>query len=115
VRRPAIADPDQAKQAARSLSAPEARTVDPMTSSASRSEPAREDAARRLLERVRLRAEANEAVGILQIWHACRRDQARDDLDVTGTAEGQEGEARRIIAVVNDAADGRADPDARWD
>jgi hypothetical protein len=86
-----------------------------MTLPGAHSEPAREDAARRLLERVRLRAEANEAVGILQIWHACRRDQARDDLAGTGTAEGQEGEARRIIAVVNDAADGRADPDARWD
>ncbi|MEV4049785.1 hypothetical protein AB0J55_01255 [Amycolatopsis sp. NPDC049688] len=79
------------------------------------SEQEREAAARRLLARVRLLAEASEAVGILQVWHACRRDQARDDLDVTGTAAGQEAEARRIIAVVDDAAANRADPDARWD
>ncbi|WP_143263934.1 hypothetical protein [Amycolatopsis kentuckyensis] len=73
----------------------------------------REATARHLLARVRLRAEASEAVGILQVWHACRRDQARADLAVT--TDGQDTEARRIIAVVDDAADGRADPDARWD
>ncbi|WP_290056841.1 hypothetical protein [Amycolatopsis solani] len=74
-----------------------------------------EEAARRLLARTELRAAANEAVGILQVWYACRREQARDELDVTGTAAGQEVEARRIIAVVDAAANGRADPDAGWD
>lgn len=75
--------------------------------------PRPEDAARRLLARTELRAAENEAVGVLQVWHACRREEARDELDVTGTAAGQEVEARRIIAVVDADAHGRADPD--WD
>ncbi|GAB3158442.1 hypothetical protein [Amycolatopsis sp. NPDC004378] len=74
-----------------------------------------EEVARRLLTRTELRAAENEAVGILQVWHDCRREQARDELDVTGTAAGQEVEARRIIAVVDADANGRADPDAGWD
>ncbi|MEV6873370.1 hypothetical protein [Amycolatopsis sp. NPDC051128] len=75
----------------------------------------REETALRLLAGTRQRAAANEAVGILQVWHACAREQARDDLDVTGTTAGREVEARRIIAVIDAAATGRADPDARWD
>ncbi|MEV4150097.1 hypothetical protein AB0J40_41020 [Amycolatopsis sp. NPDC049691] len=74
-----------------------------------------EQAAHRLLSHLMQRTAASEAVGILQVWHAYPREQARDDLDVTGTPAGREAEARRIIAVVDNAADARADRDAHWD
>lgn len=73
-----------------------------------------EQAARRLLERTRQRAARNEAVGILQAWQACGRQQARDDLDDAHGLAGPDAEARRVIAVVDAAADGRADPDGDW-
>jgi hypothetical protein len=73
-----------------------------------------EQAARRLLERTAQRAALNEAVGILQAWQACGRQQARDDLDHAHGLAGQDAEARRVIAVVDAAADGRADPDGDW-
>jgi hypothetical protein len=68
-----------------------------------------------LLARLRQRAAVSEAVGILQVWHACGQQQARADLYAEFRASGPSGEAARIIAVVDAAADGRADPDATWD
>lgn len=70
--------------------------------------------ARRLLARLALRTRRNEGVGILQAWHICARQQARDELAEHGRAE-QDTEAQRMIAVVDATANGRADPDARWD
>lgn len=80
-----------------------------------RSEPGREVAARRLLERLRRRAVLNNGVGIVQIWNVCGQQQARADLTAGHGRSGQDGAARRMIAVVNATAEGRADPDAGWD
>lgn len=75
----------------------------------------REETARRLLDRMRLRTALNEAVGILQVWHVCEQQQARDHLLTDNGAAGQDAEADRMIAVVDAAADNREDPDATWD
>jgi hypothetical protein len=71
--------------------------------------------ARRLLARLTLHTTFNEGVGILQTWNTCEQQQARDQLLSEHGCAGQDAEARRMVAVVDDAADGRADPDARWD
>jgi hypothetical protein len=86
-----------------------------VTTAAGKSHSGREAAAGRLVERLLLRAELNNGVGILQVWNVCGQQQARTDLVADHGQTGQDGEARRMIAVVNAAADGRADPDARWD
>ena len=75
----------------------------------------REEAARRLQDRTRLRAALNEGVGILQVWNVCEQQQARDQLLAGNGAAGQDAEADRMIAVVDTVADNRADPDANWD
>lgn len=75
----------------------------------------REESARRLPNRIRLRTALNEGVGILQIWNACEQQQARDQLRTDNGTCGQDAEANRMIAVVDAAADNRADPDAAWD
>ena len=80
-----------------------------------RSEEERENAARSLVERVRRRAELNEAIGILQAWSGCGEQQARSDMHAHHGISGQHVEASRMIAVVNADADGRADPDVRWE
>jgi hypothetical protein len=67
------------------------------------------------MERLRRRAELNNGVGIMQIWNECGRQQARADLVAEHGQAGQDAEAQRVIAVVDAAADGRSDPDARWD
>ena len=72
----------------------------------------RAERAQLLEERMRLRTALHEGVGILRVWHLCGRQQARDQLDVP---EGRDVAAARVIAAVNAAADGRADPDATWD
>ena len=74
----------------------------------------REESARRLLGRMRLRAALNEGVGILQVWNVCEQKQARDQLLADNGPSGQDAEADRMIAVVDAAADNRADPDATW-
>jgi hypothetical protein len=76
------------------------------------SEQCRAESARRLQERIRLRTALYEGVGILRVWHTCGQQHAHDQLDVP---EGRDVEAARVIAAVNAAADGRADPDATWD
>jgi hypothetical protein len=71
-----------------------------------------EQGARRLQERMRRRTAVHEGVGILRVWHICGQQHARDQLDVP---EGRDAAAARVIAAVNDDAEGRADPDATWD
>jgi hypothetical protein len=83
-----------------------------MTSTGDR---AREAAARRLLERLRQRVVLSEGVGILQTWHLCGQQEARDDLRAVHGRAGQDTEATRIVAVVDADADGRMDPDGRWE
>jgi citrate lyase beta subunit len=68
--------------------------------------------AKELLERLRTRTEVNRAIGILQVWNACDRGRAVEHLRVDREYRGQ---ARRMIAVVDAAADGRTDPDTRLD
>jgi hypothetical protein len=63
---------------------------------------------------MRLRTALNEGVGILQVWQVCEQQQARDRLLTDNGTSGQDAEADRMIAVVNAAADNRADPDATW-
>jgi hypothetical protein len=75
----------------------------------------REESARRLLDRMRLRTALNEGVGILQVWNVCEQQQARDQLRADNGAAGQDAEADRMIAVVDAAAENRTDPDANWD
>jgi len=75
----------------------------------------REAAARRLLERLRQRVVLSEGVGILQTWHLCGQQEARDDLRAVHGRTGQNTEATRMIAAVDADADGRADPDGSWD
>jgi hypothetical protein len=75
----------------------------------------REEVARLLVERLRQRAVLNEAVGILQVWRGCDQQQARDDMHTDHGTTGQHAEARRMIAVVNAEANGRTDPDVRWE
>ncbi len=75
----------------------------------------RAEAARLLLERLRLRTALNEGVGILQVWNVCPQQQARAQLLADNGAAGQDAEANRMIAVVDAVADNRADPDADWD
>jgi hypothetical protein len=75
----------------------------------------REETAGRLLGDVHRRASLGEAIGILQVWRDCGRQQARDDLHTDHGTSGQDNEATRVIAVVNATAQGRADPDATWD
>jgi hypothetical protein len=84
----------------------------PLTSG---SEAWREQTARDLLERMHRRATLSEGVGILQVWRPCRQQQARDELYLAHGDAGQGAEARRMIAVVDAAADGRADPETAWD
>jgi hypothetical protein len=70
-------------------------------------------AARRITDRVRLRAEFHEAVGIAQVWgdegpvHALTAYSARH------SATECTAEAARVRAIVDAAADNRADPDWR--
>ncbi len=72
-----------------------------------------ETQAQRLLERLRLRTELAQSVGILGVWHACDSRQARHDL---AAEYGQSRlAAQHMIAVVDAAADSRADPDMTWD
>ncbi|HWM06431.1 MAG TPA: hypothetical protein VNP92_29165 [Actinophytocola sp.] len=78
------------------------------------SEQWRERSARELVERLRLRATLSEGVGILRTWRRCEQQQARDDLYAEHGGAGQDAEARRVIAVVDAAADGQADPEATW-
>lgn len=75
----------------------------------------RQAAARRLLTGLRQRAALNEGVGILRSWHLCGQQEARDDLRAEHGRTGQNTEAIRMIAAVDADADGRADPDDRWD
>jgi hypothetical protein len=75
----------------------------------------REASARRLLTRLRLRTALNEGVGILQTWNLCEQQEARAQLLSEHGSAGQDAEADRMIAFVNATADGRTDPDARWD
>lgn len=75
----------------------------------------RELAARCLIQRVRRRATMNEAVGVLQVWRGCGQQQAREAMRADHGATGQDAEAVRVIAVVNEAADGRTDPDSCWE
>jgi hypothetical protein len=79
------------------------------------SESWRAQTARDLLERMHRRATLSEGVGILQAWRLCRQQQARDELYAEHGGAGQGAEARRMIAVVDASADGRADPEATWD
>ena len=72
-------------------------------------------AARLVLERLNRRVALNEAIGILQVWRGCGRHQARRDMHARHGAAGQHVEATRMIAVVNAVADGRKDPDLRWE
>jgi hypothetical protein len=74
-----------------------------------------EAAARRLLDRLRQRTVLSEGVGILQTWHRCGQQEARDDLRAVHGRAGQNTEATRMIAAVDADADGRADPDGRWE
>lgn len=78
-------------------------------------EQGREAAARSLVDDVRRRAELNEAVGILQAWRGCGEQQARDDMHADHGTAGRHAAASRMIAAVNADADGRADPDVRWE
>ncbi|MFL6124801.1 hypothetical protein [Actinophytocola sp.] len=75
----------------------------------------REESARRLLDRLRLRTALNEGVGILQVWNVCEQQQARDQLLADNGAAGQDAEADRMIAAIDAVAEDRADPDANWD
>lgn len=75
----------------------------------------RESTAGRLVERMRLRTELNEGIGIRQVWRVCGQSQARDELRAEHGDAGQGAAARRMIAAVDAAADRRADPDVRWD
>jgi hypothetical protein len=74
----------------------------------------RDESAHRLLDRMRLRTSLNEGVGILQVWKVCEQQQAREQLLADNGASGQDAEVDRMIAVVDAAADNRADPDATW-
>ena len=76
---------------------------------------AREQAAHRLLHRLHQRTTLNEGIGILQSWHGCEQQQARDRLRDANGSTGQNAEAVRMIAVVDATADDHADPDADWD
>jgi hypothetical protein len=75
----------------------------------------REAAARRLLAGLRRRAALHNGIGILRVRNVCSQQQAHDDLAAEHGRSGPDGEARRMIADVDAAADGRADPDAGWD
>jgi hypothetical protein len=79
------------------------------------SEAWRERTARHLLERMQRRTTLSEGVGILQVWRSYRQQQARDELYAKHGGTGQGAEACRMIAVVDAAADSRADPEASWD
>ena len=89
--------------------------MDPVRRSSELTPAEREAVARNLLQRVHQRAALSEGVGILQTWRLCGQKQVRADLFAEHGRTGQDTEARRVIAVVNAAADRRADPDAMWD
>ena len=76
---------------------------------------AREQAARHLLRSLRQRTRFNQGIGILQAWTDCERQQARRRLLDDNGVSGRNAEADRMIAVVDEEADGTADPDADWD
>lgn len=80
-----------------------------------RSEQGREAAARALVGQVLRRVELNEAIGILQAWRGCGVQKARDDMHTDHGSSGRHAEASRMIASVNADADGRTDPDVRWE
>jgi hypothetical protein len=69
----------------------------------------------RVLDRVRRRTVLGEGMGILRAWRGCDSQQARTQLHDGHGELGQDREARRMIAVVDAAAEGTADPDASWD
>lgn len=75
-----------------------------------RSEPRRDVAALQLRRLLTLRAALSEGTGILQVWHHCEPRHGYDG----AAAYEHDAEAARVIAVVNDGADNRTDPDAAW-
>jgi hypothetical protein len=75
----------------------------------------REATARQLLAAVRLRAELGYRAGIVRVWQSSDPERARHDLAAGHGAVRRGASARRTIAVVDAAADSRADPDMMWD
>jgi hypothetical protein len=75
----------------------------------------REDAARRLLNRLDRRARLNTGIGILQVQDACGKQEASDKLCLGHDLAGQDALAARTIAAADADADNRADPDPGWD
>lgn len=73
-----------------------------------------QEVAREILEQVRTRAVVNKAIGILQVWQACDRRQATNDIHDPQGSRGLHGEATRMIAIVDATADGTTDPDTGW-
>jgi hypothetical protein len=74
-----------------------------------------ERAARGILARLRVRAEVQEGIGILQGWRGCDRRSADDELSAVNGVVGRGPAASRLIRMVDAAACGRDDPDAGWD
>ncbi|SDI71475.1 hypothetical protein SAMN05192558_1179 [Actinokineospora alba] len=75
-----------------------------------------EELARSVLRAVRGQVAREEAVGVLRSWQRCDVGEARRSLaDGDGGAgrAGQDGEAARVVAIIEGDARGRADPD--WD
>ncbi|MGC4956083.1 hypothetical protein ACLQ2P_22900 [Actinomadura citrea] len=69
--------------------------------------------ARRLVHVLARRTAFDEAVGIVSCWQKCGTVQARRSLVEHENVAGQDAEVARLAAIVDDRADGRADPD--WD
>lgn len=69
-------------------------------------------AAQRLVEEITRRAALHEAIGVVQAWSGDQDDVLERFCDRRSDAE-REAEVERVNAVVDAAAERRADPD--WD
>ncbi len=72
----------------------------------------REAAALRVRQSVERRAEFNQAIGVLRCWRQCTSSEARVEMGRRSRQAGDRDVATaRVMAAVNEDADGRADPD----
>ncbi|WP_116047673.1 hypothetical protein [Amycolatopsis palatopharyngis] len=70
-----------------------------------------EELARRVLNRANSRANLDDYVGVRQATCGDGAADIRGDLFAEYGGNGQDAEAERVVAMVNAAADERADPD----
>lgn len=70
-------------------------------------------AAQRILDAIRRRAALHEAVGVVLVWGGDNRSDVLERLCDRRSEADREAEVARVNAVVDAAAEGRADPDWR--